>query len=217
MHEVAELRYELHDLLVEKSSKLSMESRFAQFAQKLTDYDAALVEWEAKLPASFRSKEVQIASLRPQDPRTSLVSSQDFFDSILFYPSLLAAVAYSHVRCVRILVLQSLRDCRMTLGQPDDCGKLESAEKAVMTDLCRSMFQFLNCGTGESVMWPEVEILSGMRGVFLFWPLQIVASASHLTLPLATQGQLRFVKAVLTYIHQKRGLPQGQSNLLAVR
>ena len=215
MHRVAEARSEIHTLLEKRSAIPALDShatsRLEALIEELEYLASALDSWEQTLPECFCSQEVKTADLDPQDPRTAIMASQDIFDSILLYKSLSPAIAYNHLRCLRIFVIQGLRDCRISLDRypASDCS--ETIEVATMTDICRSTLQFLareyDCGTALF----SNEALGGMRGLVAFWPLKAVISASELTKPLASKSHLKFLNKVLAHIYQKNGVPQAKN------
>ena len=185
-------------------------ARLKALAQELMDLDVALITLEESLPQVDQGDIVNIKELDPLDPRIDVVASQDFFNSVLMYRSLSAAIAASHLRCTRMLVLQSLRDTQVALGDTGSCEKHMAVEKSIIKDICRSIFQYLSREIVGGDARFGTEALGGMRGVFLFWPVKAVTSASELTPPLATDQQVKFLKVVATYLYRRQGIPQAR-------
>ena len=210
MHRLGQARWEVHDLIQTKQSDAPSVIRLIQLAQELKDLDEAFSCWEEMQPEAYQSKEVNITDLDPLDPRVSVMASQDFFDSVLVYEGIAPALALSHVRSARIFALQSYRDAQMILSQVEECNHSRMVEKEVILDVCRSVFQFLNREADEHGALFSTEILGGMRGLFLFWPLKAIGSASDLTSPSATEGQLQFARNVSAYLYRQQGLPQAR-------
>ena len=219
MHRAAEARSEIHSLLEKRPLIPSTDphaiSRYEALIDELEYLASAFETWEETLPDCFHSQEVKIADLDPQDPRTAIMGSQDVFDSVLIYRSLSPAIAYNHLRCLRIFVIQGLRDCRISLGRYGASNCSETTEIAMMTDICRSTFQFLarEDDSGASIF--SKEALSGMRGLVAFWPLKAVVSACELTSPLASKSHLRFINRIVAYIYKKNGVPQARHFVIA--
>ena len=169
------------------------------------------------LPPEFEGRKIPINNLDQSDLRTKLMANQQSFNSILLYGSMSAAICHMHIFCSSIITYQSLRDGYNALGQVYPNFESNVNEKMLVTDICRSVWQFLVKETKGQRGLLCVEDSAGIRGRFLFWPLKVAGFSAESTPSLISRSQIRFLNNVISYLEHEQGIPQAREFLIEVK